>query len=44
MIKGNIRSGNSKGLAGSVFVDYLAILGVIAVGVFAFFAYKKLQE
>lgn len=43
-IKGNIINGKSKGLAGSVFVDYLAFLGLAAVGVFAYFAYKKLQE
>lgn len=43
-IKGNVRMGNSRGLAGSSFVDYVAFVGLAAVIVFAFFAYKKLQE
>ena len=43
-IKHAVKSGATRGLAGSVFVDYLAFLGLAAVLVFAFFAYKKLQE
>ena len=38
-----IKEVGSRGLAGSIFVDGIAVLGVLAIGVFGYFANKMLK-
>ena len=44
LVKQHGKDGLTGGLAGSAFVDYLAVLGVLGVGAFGYLANKKLQE
>ena len=38
-----IKEAGSRGIAGSIFVDGIAVLGVLAIGVFGYFANKMLK-
>lgn len=43
-VKINVLSGKTKGDGDSPMVDYIMYLSILLVGIFAFFAYKKLQD
>ena len=43
-VKSNVYKKKYKGDGDSPVVDYVMYLSIISVGVFGFFAYKKLQE
>ena len=43
-MKVNVLSGKTKGEGDSPMVDMIMYLSIVLVGVFAFFAFKKLQD
>jgi hypothetical protein len=44
LVKTNVLEGRTRGDGESAMVDWIMYLSIIAVAVFAYFAFKKLQD